>query len=255
MPPRARKPKPQTGPVQASFVENSHGRHDDDFYRTPPEVTQALCDELVLRGISPRTILDVGCGDGAIGIVLRQYFPKAWIVGIEPNRERWGLALASHAGAGKGLTYDCVDQMNWVGETNDDLRDWSRIGPRQVPADMIVFNSPFKLSLPFMRHALARVAPGGHVASLLISQWDQETVHDDERGKFLDSLRKPDGSEGYGKLRWKGRVDFRGNGKTDRVSHEWLMIGPGFEGQFVRVPRSPVATHEQFGLFGKGLTP
>jgi hypothetical protein len=66
-------------------------------------------------------------------------------------------------------------------------------------------------------------------------------------------LRKPDGSEGYGKLRWKGRVDFRGNGKTDRVSHEWLVIGPGFEGQFVRVPRSPVATHEQLGLFGKGL--
>ena len=25
--------------MQASFVENSHGRHDDDFYRTPPEVT------------------------------------------------------------------------------------------------------------------------------------------------------------------------------------------------------------------------
>lgn len=250
MPPRAPKPKAQTGPVQASFVANSHGRHSDDFYRTPAEVTAALCDELVLRGITPRSIIDVGCGDGAIGIVLRRYFPQAWIVGIEPNRHRWGLALDSHAG--RGLTYDCVDRMDWVGESDDDRRDWSGIGPRKAPADLIVFNSPFKLSLPFMRHALARVAPGGHVASLLISQWDQETVHDDERGKFLDSLRKPDGSEGYGKLRWKGRVDFRGNGKTDRVSHEWLMIGPGFEGQFVRVPRSPVATHEQLGLFGKG---
>jgi len=143
--------------VQASFVENSHGRHDDDFYRTPPEVTRALCDELVLRGISPRTILDVGCGDGAIGVVLRQYFPKAWIVGIEPNRERQGLALQS--ATDKRRTYDCVDRMDWVGEGDDDRRDWSGIGPRKAPADLIVFNSPFKLSLPFMRYALARVCP------------------------------------------------------------------------------------------------
>ena len=250
MPPRAPKPKPQTGPVQASFVENSHGRHNDDFYRTPAEVTAALCDELVLRGITPRTILDVGCGDGAIGIVLRQYFPKAWLVGIEPNHHRWSLARRS--AADDGPTYNAVDQVDWLDVANDS-RDWTRLGPLQAP-EMIVFNSPFKLALPFMQRALQRVARGGLVASLLISQWDQETVHDDERGKFLDSLRKSDGSEGYGKLRWKGRVDFRGNGKTDRVSHEWLVIGPGFEGQFVRVPRSPVATHEQLGLFGKGTT-
>jgi SAM-dependent methyltransferase len=236
--------------VQPSFVENSHGRHSDDFYRTPGEVTAALCDELVLRGISPRTILDVGCGDGAIGIVLRQYFPKAWIVGIEPNHHRWSLARRSTVD--DGPTYNAVDQVDWLDVANDS-RDWTRLGPLQAP-DMIVFNSPFKLALPFKQRALKRVARGGLVASLLISQWDQETVHDDERGRFLDSLRKPDGSEGYGKLRWKGRVDFRGNGKTDRVSHEWLVIGPGFEGQFVRVPRSPVATHEQLGLFGKGTT-
>ncbi len=250
MPPPARKPKPQTGPVQPSFVENSHGRHDDDFYRTPGQVTAALCDELVLRGISPRTILDVGCGDGAIGIVLRQYFPKAWIVGVEPNHHRWSLARRSVVD--NGPTYNAVDQVDWLDVANDS-RDWTRLGPLQAP-EMIVFNSPFKLALPFKQRALKRVARGGLVASLLISQWDQETVHDDERGKFLDSLRKPDGSEGYGKLRWKGRVDFRGNGKTDRVSHEWLVIGPGFEGQFVRVPRSPVDTHEQLGLFGKGTT-
>ena len=83
---RARKPKAQTGPAQASFVENSHGRHDDDFYRTPGEVTAALCDELVLRGITPRTILDVGCGDGAIALVLRRSFPSVWIEGVEIGR-------------------------------------------------------------------------------------------------------------------------------------------------------------------------
>lgn len=234
MPPRARKPKAQTGPTQASFVENSHGRHDDDFYRTPPEVTAALCEELVLRGITPRTILDVGCGDGAIGVVLRHRFPIASIYGVEVNMSRAGKAQRHYNG---------IIRESWTGD-----------GITSNYAEFIVSNPPFKLALPFLRLALQRVRPGGHVAFLLISQWDQETVHDDERGKFLDSLRKPDGSEGYGKLRWKGRVDFRGDGRTDRVSHEWLVIGPGFEGQFVRVPRSPVDTHEQLGLFGKGTT-
>ena len=116
---------------------------------------------------------------------------------------------------------------------------------------MIVFNSPFKLALPFMQRALQRVARGGIVASLLISQWDQETVHDDERGRFLDSLRRPDGSEGYGKLRWKGRVDFRGNGKTDRVSHEWLMIGPGFEGNSSACREAPSQRMNSLACLGK----
>ena len=35
--------------------------------------------------------------------------------------------------------------------------------------------------------------------------------------------------------------------RVARMAHDQ----PGFEGQFVLVPRSPVATHEQFGLFGK----
>jgi predicted RNA methylase len=56
---------------QSSFVENESGHHKDDFYRTPAPCTQALVDELKRRGIEPRTILDVGCGDGAIGRVLK----------------------------------------------------------------------------------------------------------------------------------------------------------------------------------------
>lgn len=245
-------PKPRSrAATQASFVENSHGRHTDDFYRTPADVTRALCEELKLRGIEPKTIIDVGSGDGAIGMVLRQYFSHAWIVGIEPNRERHGRSMQSHAGA-FGLTYNCVDRMDWTGEGFDDLRDWNQIGPSKKPADLIVFNSPFKKSLRFQELALTRVRPGGHVASLLISQWDQETVHDDERGRFLDSLRLFDGSEGYGQLKYKGRVDCRGNGKTDRVGYMWWMFGPGFAGQFVRVPRSPMGGATQLNLLDGG---
>ena len=231
---------------QSSFVENAQGRHVDDYYKTPAAVTLALCDEFKLRGIEPRTILDVGCGDGAIGRVCRQSFPLSWIVGVEQDRARWSLALGSHAG--KSLTFDCVDRMDWAGIIDDDLRDWGRIGPRQAPPDLIVSNPPFKFALQFMKLALQRVRSGGCVAFLLISQYDQETVHDDERGKFLDSLRHPDGSEGYGQLKYKGRVDFRGNGNGDRVAYKWLVVGPSFEGSFVRVPRSPMEQPEQLTM-------
>ncbi len=218
---------------QKSFVENAQGRHKDDFYRTPAEVTRALCDEFKLRRIEPWTILDIGCGDGAIGRVMRQAWPKSKINGVELDNERFTLAYAKGG-------YDVMSNG-----------DWTNPAPLSIAFDqpgLIVSNPPFKFALAFMKLALQRVRPGGHVAFLLISQFDQETVFDDERGKFLDSLRKADGSEGYGKLRWKGRIDFRGDGRTDRVSHEWLVIGPGFEGSFVRVPRSPMTGSTQLEL-------
>ena len=227
-----------------------------DFNRTP-----AWCVDLVVPYLGqPRTIVDAGCGDGAIGIVLRQYFPKAWIVGIELNRERWGLALASHAGAGKGLTYDCVDQMNWVEETDDDLRDWSKIGPRQAPADLIISNPPFGLAaLDFLRCAIARVRPGGSVAFLLPTHWDQDVdancgpdapkTKDRElyqqrisheqyaRQRFLDSIRLPDGREGYTKLAIVGggpnpcRPSFRGGAESATDRYSWFMFGGPWAGQ------------------------
>lgn len=221
---------------QSTFVENAHGRHVDDYYKTPAAVTLALCDEFKLRGIEPKTILDVGCGDGAIGMVCRQTWPNSIVVGIDADAGRSGRARAlGRDGISRG-TYDIVQFDKWAED---------RIC---LTAELIVSNPPFKFALQFMKLALQRVRLGGHVAFLLISQYDQETVHDDERGKFLDLLRRPDGSEGYGKLRWKGRIDFRGDGKTDRVSHEWFVIGPGFEGSFVRVPRSPMGGSEQLTM-------
>jgi hypothetical protein len=225
--------------TQESFVENSHGRTDGDFYRTPALVTKALCDEFKLRGIGPKVIVDAGCGDGAIGMVCRQAWPSSRIIGVEINRERWAKASQTWA-------YDCVDRMDWIGEGPDDARDWSIPGISQ--ADLIISNPAFKIALPSLRTALKRVRSGGHVAFLLISQYDQETVHDDERGRFLDSLRKPDGSEGYGQLKYKGRVDFRGDGNGDRVAYGWLVFGPGFEGSFVRAPRSPMISAEQLTM-------
>ncbi len=226
---------------QQSFVENTQGRHVDDFYRTPAPVTMALCDELKLRGIEPKTILDVGCGDGAIGRVLRETWRQSAIIGVEPNAERATAAESLRHKLGRFHVYTHVRQCDFVPDraTVNGEAPW-----------LIISNPPFRHALPFLKLATQRVRSGGHVAFLLISQYDQETVHDDERGRFLDSLRHSDGSEGYGQLKFKGRIDFRGNGKEDRVCYKWLVIGPGFEGSFIRIPRSPMGGAEQLAIGG-----
>jgi SAM-dependent methyltransferase len=222
-------------------AEDTHGRHKDDFYRTPASCSLALCDELKRRGIEPRTILDVGCGDGAIGAVAKLAWPNSFLGGIDYNLKRI-TAASNLPNPGRWTVYD------WT--CFQDFHVYHHSGQ---PLDLIISNPPFRHALRFLELALARVRPGGHVAFLLPSQWDQETNEDAEgrkreRGRFLDRLRLADGREGYGKLNYEGRVPFRGNGNTDRITYTWYVFGPGFEGVHTRIPRYAPETSEQLSL-------
>lgn len=230
---------------QETFVENNTGRHKDDFYRTPASCTQALVDELKRRQIEPKTISDVGCGDGALGILLRKAFPKALIRGFEIDDARRVLASRAYImrppSEGDLLVYDVVYALDWLEEAGHNS------------PDLIISNPPFRHALRFLELALQRVRPGGHVCFLLPSQWDQETNEDAqgrkrERGRFLDWMRLEDGREGYGKLNYEGRVDFRGDGKTDRITYTWYVFGPGFESVHTRIPRYAAEKSEQLEL-------
>ena len=130
-----------------------------DFNRTP-----AWCVELLVPHLGqPQTILDAGCGDGAIGKVLRKAFSwgQTSIIGCEVNKERHEAA-----------TYDPQRPYNAVF-----LMDW--IAPNTLcgidPPGLIISNPPFGLAaLDFLQCALARVRPGGTVAFLLPTHWDQD---------------------------------------------------------------------------------
>lgn len=201
--------------MNALFPE-AVNRDELDFNRTP-----AWCVELLIPHLGqPQTILDAGCGDGAIGKALRQRFPFASMYGVEIHRKRADQAVAYYNG---------IIRESWLG---------NGITPNY--ADLIISNPPFGLAaLNFLRCALARVRPGGTVAFLLPTHWDHDpdAKSDFTRQRFLDSIRLPDGREGYAKLAIVGggpnpcRPSFRGGSATASDRYAWFMFGERWAGQ------------------------
>jgi SAM-dependent methyltransferase len=237
-------------PEQVSIggLEDVQKRHPDDFYITPAWVVRAILPHLK----QPRTVLDIGCGTGAIGRVLRQAWIMARIGGVDADLGR------SHGALYSGV-YDLVVQENWLSPTEpDQAYRHHAFSHKHISvhggADLIISNPPFRLALRFLELALERVKPGGEVAFLLPAQWDQETNEcpegrKRERGRFLDRLQR-DGREGYGKYAVEGRVDFKGTGSTDRVTYAWFVFGPGHEGVYRRVPMYAAESVTQLRIGG-----
>lgn len=233
-----------SGQTAIEGLEDAQGRHPDDFYITPAWVTRAIVPYLGC----PKTVLDIGCGAGAIGKVLREAWWDARIAGVECHERRREAAQSSRhmRGDEARMTYTSGawnrDWMSWRGLRGETFEE-----DFGAPPDLMISNPPFRHALPFLRLALERVAAGGTVAFLLPGQWDQETEAQKgrERLNFLDSLRLTDGREGYGKYAIEGRIDFRGNGSTDRICYAWFVFGPGHEGVHRRIPALPKATAEQ----------
>ena len=199
-----------------SLFSEATERDPLDFNRTP-----AWCVELLIPHLGePRTILDAGCGDGAIGKVLRYHFPLASMYGVEIHAQRAREAQIHYSGI--------IEQS------------WTTTGITPSYADLIISNPPFGLpALEFLRRALERVRPGGTVAFLLPTHWDHDpdAKTDFARQRFLDSIRLPDSREGYAKLAIVGggpnpcRPSFRGGSSTATDRYAWFMFGEQWAGQ------------------------
>lgn len=231
---------------QAPLIPDATERDPLDFNRTP-----AWCVELLIPHLKrPRTVLDVGCGDGAIGKVLRQAWQSSTVIlGVEAHKARAALASAEYV-PHAGHSYDFVWCDNWIDGA------WDRATLDRP--DLIISNPPFGLpALRFLELALQRVALGGIVAFLLPTHWDHDPDVESgfARQRFLDSLRLPDGREGYCKFAIVGggknpaRPSFkRGGTASDRYA--WFMFGEDWAGQPSRrlhaIP--PPSTSPQLGL-------
>jgi release factor glutamine methyltransferase len=98
----------------------------------PRPETEELLDHLAAEGRvrSPRCILDLGTGTGALALALAREFPKAFVVGVDRNPE--ALALARENAKANGL----VDRVEWIPS------DWFEQVPDQE-FDWIVSNPPY----------------------------------------------------------------------------------------------------------------
>ena len=213
-------------------VEGAIERDQLDFNRTPAWVVQLLVPHLG----APRTVLDIGCGDGAIGRVLRQAWRNAAIYGIELDRHRADAADKAHVGGCVGVpVYDEVWFTNALAGPGAEY-------PWRLGVDLFISNPPFGLAaLDFLKRAVERVALGGTVAFILPTHWDHDPDVESAfaRQRFLDSLRLPDGREGYCKFvivgggPYPARPSFK-KGGTASDRYAWFMFGERWAGQSSR---------------------
>lgn len=179
-----------------------------EWYRTPEACVDAILPHLG----RPRSILDLGCGDGAIGQALRVRLGDApLIVGVEIDATRATAARALE-GPGSARAYDHVELKDLLATP----------APKEdVGADLVISNPPFSLAEPFARRAFALVRPGGVVAFILRLGWLASQSRVAFHREFpCDVFVLPK------------RPSFTGNGKSDSADYAWLCWGIGRGGRW-----------------------
>jgi 16S rRNA (guanine1207-N2)-methyltransferase len=108
----------------------------------------------------PRTILDLGCGYGPIGIILAQRYPQAQV--IMADKDLLAVRYAQHNAALNGQ--DNITVVGSVGMEN----------VPDLPYDLIVSNIPAKIGdvaieQAFLLQPYARLQPGGEYWFVVVS--------------------------------------------------------------------------------------
>lgn len=136
-----------------SSTNRGEERDPLDFAKTPAWAVRALLPHLG----RPLNITDLGCGDGAIGITLREAWgPGQSINGFDADEGRADAAQASGA-------YDDALHLDILAADFDP--------DDHCGAELVISNPPFANAASFLRVAVAMVRPGGLVAFLLRATW------------------------------------------------------------------------------------
>ena len=182
-----------------SATGRSSVREPRDFYRTPTECTEKIVEALAQDGIKikGRSVLDAGCGDGAIGSYLSQIGAKVHGVELCPD-------LASRAK---------MDRVN--------VGDFLTLPIQSDFFDLIFMNPPFRQALPFVERAL-ELMPNHVVALLRLSFLES-------RARFNFWQKHP--ADVYVLSR---RPSFTG-GRTDSAAYAWFVWTRSKQGASLRV--------------------
>lgn len=144
-----------------SATGRSDVREKDDFYQTPTWVTRAILKRLA-KPTGP--IIDLGCGTGAIGYAMREWWgTDVTIVGVDFHEGRLEEARGKRTRDGLQV-YNAVHR--W------DLLDRFQGPPvSEGSFDLVISNPPFKHAMEFVDAAMHLVSPWSPVAFLLRLAW------------------------------------------------------------------------------------
>jgi hypothetical protein len=190
------------------------------FYETPGWVLRAILPFLPREGV--KTLVDLGCGRGALGVELRKAYPKSKIVGFESDFRRAKTAWGTGA-------YDEVHRI-------DLLSSRARLLTREYHgADIAISNPPFRQAVEFAELAFEMVAPNegqlraGQTAILQRDAWLSCM-------KRLAFARK----HPCDKYILPRRPSFTGNGRSDSATYAWHLYGGFFVGRWYLLDVEPV---------------
>ena len=127
-----------------SMMESNYSRHDADFYRTEPWITELLCQYMSAHFPHVETILEPACGQGHMSRVFQAR----------------GYDVHS---------YDLVDRGFGTPGVNFLTTDWSGI-----PFDAIVTNPPYGTTArEFVRKGLSLIEGRPRVMGMVLrNEWD-----------------------------------------------------------------------------------
>jgi malonyl-CoA O-methyltransferase len=72
-----------TGTIEISKAFNKHAKEYEVASKVQQEIGRRMFDRLEFLKISPKYILDLGCGIGSFSLLLKKKFPKATVIGLD----------------------------------------------------------------------------------------------------------------------------------------------------------------------------
>lgn len=182
----------------------------NNHYATPAWLTRALLRHLGEAPSLKTTVLDAGCGGGAIMAEVLSFWQGRRVVGVEMNPR-----LAKNARA----NLKRLGSVSWDGwEVLD--RNFLDRAALSGEFDYAIFNPPFELSLPFLRRCIELSRTICMLGRLNWLESNPKSVYDHvvERKRFLDT-HPPE-------VRWTDvRPSFTGDGSCDATAYAWMIWG------------------------------
>lgn len=173
-------------------------RKENDFYPTPYKLVKATIDVLS-KMITPRSILDIGCGDG----IYCKYAKLQW-----PNVHTTG--------------YDVVDRNP---EFVDDFRNYDYLSnPAINKYDLIIGNIPYGIAEKLLTKAWLELNDNGIMQQLLLLNFISSQGRSPYNNGFFaktNLLKLMVSSK---------RPSFTGNGKTDAREYANFIWQKGYNG-------------------------